>query len=595
MTPRRDTRKPGPVVQDSVGAMQSVNGTDMVTLPGRRRRPLGELLFDEGLINAEQLEQALEIQRTTGKRIGRVLLDMDAVSQEQLGSVLSGQMGIDFVRLGATPVREDLARLLPAAVARRLQVIPMGDEDGTLTVAMVDPLDVVAIDDIRRLVGMPVRTVITTFDDFQGAIDRYPVLEAAVEMLLKDLTPPADEDISLEALRRLADEAPIVRLVSQMIEGAVRSRASDIHVERQQDFVRVRYRVDGMLQTRLTLPKHTHAQVISRVKILGSLDIAERRTPQDGSFQMRVDGRLVDVRVSTVPSIFGEKAVMRLLEKGASTFTLEKLGISPRDHGRLLQIVERPQGIFLITGPTGSGKTTTLYAILNRLNRDEVNILTIEDPVEYQIGGITQVQVNPKAGITFPSTMRHFLRQDPDIILVGEVRDEETARIAMQAALTGHLVLSTLHANDAVASLPRLIDMGIEPYLVASSLEGVAAQRLVRVLCPQCRKPVPNIRSEFARLAEHMPADGAYFHAVGCGYCSYTGYRGRIAVFEVVPLDDDLRQMIVARTPHHELKKASMARGMSTMFQDGMQKAARGVTTVEEVLRVVELDQEPSK
>ena len=575
--------------------MRPPNGTDIVPLPGRRRRPLGELLLEEGLINAEQLEQALEIQRSTGKRIGRVLLDMGAVAQEQLGMMLGQQMGLEFVRLAGMTVRDDLARLLPAAVARRLQVIPIADDDGTLTVAMVDPLDIVAVDDIRRLVGMPVRAVISTLDDFQDAIDRYPVLEAAVEIILRDLIQAPDEDISLEALRRLADEAPMVRLVNQIVEGAVRGRASDIHIERQQDLVRVRYRVDGLLQTRLTLPKHTHAQVVSRIKILGSMDIAERRAPQDGSFEVRVDGRVVDVRVSTVPSIFGEKAVMRLLEKGASTFTLEKLGISPRDHGRVLQIVARPQGIFLITGPTGSGKTTTLYAILGRLNRDEVNILTIEDPVEYQIGGITQVQVNPRAGVAFASTMRHFLRQDPDILLVGEVRDEETARIAMQAALTGHLVLSTLHANDAVAALPRLMDMGIEPYLVASSLEGVAAQRLVRVLCPRCRKPVPNLRAELPRLAEHMPEEGTFFHAVGCDFCSYTGYRGRVAVFEVVPLDDDLRQIIVARAPHYELKNASMAKGMTSMFQDGMQKAARGITTVEEVLRVVELDQEPSR
>ena len=583
------------MVEDLVRTMRPLNGTDVVPLSGRRRRPLGELLLEEGLINAEQLEQALETQRSTGKRIGRVLLDMGAVAQEQLGMMLGQQMGLEFVRLAGMTVRDDLARLLPAAVARRLQVIPIADDDGTLTVAMVDPLDIVAVDDIRRLVGMPVRAVISTLDDFQDAIDRYPVLEAAVEIILRDLIQAPDEDISLEALRRLADEAPMVRLVNQIVEGAVRGRASDIHIERQQDLVRVRYRVDGLLQTRLTLPKHTHAQVVSRIKILGSMDIAERRAPQDGSFEVRVDGRVVDVRVSTVPSIFGEKAVMRLLEKGASTFTLEKLGISPRDHGRVLQIVARPQGIFLITGPTGSGKTTTLYAILGRLNRDEVNILTIEDPVEYQIGGITQVQVNPRAGVAFASTMRHFLRQDPDILLVGEVRDEETARIAMQAALTGHLVLSTLHANDAVAALPRLMDMGIEPYLVASSLEGVAAQRLVRVLCPRCRKPVPNLRAELTRLAEHMPEDGTFFHAVGCDFCSYTGYRGRVAVFEVVPLDDDLRQIIVASAPHYELKNASMAKGMTSMFQDGMQKAARGITTVEEVLRVVELDQEPSR
>src|SRR2546422_502932 len=466
--------------------------------PARRRRQLGELLLDEHLVTPDQLNRALEIHRATGERLGRVLLDMGVVDQEHIARVLSQQIGIEFLHLTGQSLGEDVLQLLPATLASQLQAVPVAKENGILTVAIVDPLAAVAIDDIR-----------------------------------------------------------------------------------------LRYRVDGVLLTRGTLPEYVQAQVVSRIKIMANMDIAERRLPQDGSFQTRVDGRAIDVRVSTIPSFYGEKAVLRLLDKSAPIYDLDKLGLSAQNYEVLRRIIQRPQGIFLLTGPTGSGKTTTLYAILNQLNNEKVNVLTVEDPVEYQIAGITQMQVNVRAGVTFASSLRHFLRQDPDIIMVGEVRDQETARIAIQAALTGHLVLSTLHTNDAPGAITRLLDMGIEPYLVASALEGVAAQRLVRVLCPKCREAdaagAEELRTRFGTAA---PA-GTYYLGRGCEFCNYTGYRGRVAIFEIAEMDDELRHLVINRVPHHTLKEQAVGAGMMTLLEDGLEKAAAGVTALAEVWRVV--------
>src|SRR5947199_1369334 len=449
---------------------------------GAGRRRLGELLLAEGVVTPDQLNRALEIHRATGERLGQVLLDMGVVDEERMAAPLGRQIGAEFVRLVGTNLREDVLTLLPQQLASRLQAIPIARARGLLTVAMVDPLDVVAIDDIRRTTGLSIKVALTTVQDFQYALGQYPTLDVAEE-LVRDLPQPqaVDEEMSLERLRRMAEDAPVIRLVNRLVEEAVRPRACDIHAERQERAVRPRHRVDGVLLTRGTLPAHAHAQVISRIKIMANMDIAERRLPQDGSFQTRDDGRAIDVRVSTIPSFYGEKAVLRLLDKSAPIYDLDKLGLSAQNYEVLRRIIQRPQGIFLLTGPTGSGKTTTLYAILNQLNNEKVNVLTVEDPVEYQIAGITQMQVNVRAGVTFASSLRHFLRQDPDIIMVGEVRDQETAQIAIQAALPGHLVLSTLHTNDAPGAITRLLDMGVEPYLVASALEGVAAQRLVQV------------------------------------------------------------------------------------------------------------------
>ena len=559
--------------------------------PARRRRQLGELLLDEHLVTPDQLNRALEIHRATGERLGRVLLDMGVVDQEHIARVLSQQIGIEFLHLTGQSLREDVLQLLPATLASQLQAVPIAKENGILIVAMVDPLDVVAIDDIRRHTGLDVKVAVITTRDFQYALNQYPVLDVAEE-LVRDLPRPQvlDEEISLERLRRMADEQPVVRLVNRLTEEAVRKRASDIHIEPQERHIRLRYRVDGVLLTRGTLPEYVQAQVVSRIKIMANMDIAERRLPQDGSFQTRVDGRAIDVRVSTIPSFYGEKAVLRLLDKSAPIYDLDKLGLSAQNYEVLRRIIQRPQGIFLLTGPTGSGKTTTLYAILNQLNNEKVNVLTVEDPVEYQIAGITQMQVNVRAGVTFASSLRHFLRQDPDIIMVGEVRDQETARIAIQAALTGHLVLSTLHTNDAPGAITRLLDMGIEPYLVASALEGVAAQRLVRVLCPKCREADAAGAEELrARFGTAAPA-GTYYLGRGCEFCNYTGYRGRVAIFEIAEMNDELRHLVINRVPHHTLKEAAVAAGMTTLLEDGLKKAAAGVTSLAEVWRVVQVE-----
>ena len=572
-----------PMSPDGAGRRPAPDGT------GRRR--LGELLLAEGVVTPDQLNRALEIHRATGERLGQVLLDMGVVDQERLARHLGRQIGAEFVRLVGTNLREDVLTLLPQQLASRLQAIPIARARGLLTVAMVDPLDVVAIDDIRRTTGLSIKVALTTVQDFQYALGQYPTLDVAEE-LVRDLPQPqaVDEEMSLERLRRMAEDAPVIRLVNRLVEEAVRTRASDIHVERQERHVRLRYRVDGVLLTRGTLPAHAHAQVISRIKIMANMDIAERRLPQDGSFQTRVDGRAIDVRVSTIPSFYGEKAVLRLLDKSAPIYDLDKLGLSAQNYEVLRRIIQRPQGIFLLTGPTGSGKTTTLYAILNQLNNEKVNVLTVEDPVEYQIAGITQMQVNVRAGVTFASSLRHFLRQDPDIIMVGEVRDQETARIAIQAALTGHLVLSTLHTNDAPGAITRLLDMGIEPYLVASALEGVAAQRLVRVLCPKCREADAAGAEELrARFGAAAPA-GTYYLGRGCEFCNYTGYRGRVAIFEIAEMNDELRHLVINRVPHHTLKEAAVAAGMTTLLEDGLKKAAAGVTSLAEVWRVVQVE-----
>src|SRR5881296_1246347 len=577
---------------DGAGRRPAADGTERrPAADGTGRRRLGELLLAEGVVTPDQLNRALEIHRATGERLGQVLLDMGVVDQERLARHLGRQIGAEFVRLVGTNLREDVLTLLPQQLASRLQAIPIARARGLLTVAMVDPLDVVAIDDIRRTTGLSIKVALTTVQDFQYALGQYPTLDVAEE-LVRDLPQPqaVDEEMSLERLRRMAEDAPVIRLVNRLVEEAVRTRASDIHVERQERHVRLRYRVDGVLLTRGTLPAHAHAQVISRIKIMANMDIAERRVPQDGSFQTRVDGRAIDVRVSTIPSFYGEKAVLRLLDKSAPIYDLDKLGLSAQNYQVLRRIIQRPQGIFLLTGPTGSGKTTTLYAILNQLNKEKVNVLTVEDPVEYQIAGITQMQVNVRAGVTFASSLRHFLRQDPDIIMVGEVRDQETARIAIQAALTGHLVLSTLHTNDAPGAITRLLDMGIEPYLVASALEGVAAQRLVRVLCPKCREADAAGAEELrARFGTAAPA-GTYYLGRGCEFCNYTGYRGRVASFEIAEMNDELRHLVINRVPHHTLKEAAVAVGMTTLLSDGLAKAAAGVTSLAEVWRVVQVE-----
>jgi type IV pilus assembly protein PilB len=556
----------------------------------RRRKMLGEILVGAGLITEEQLAQAMELQKQSHERLGRVLIGMGVGTEKDIALAIAKQLGLEFVDLDDVVPDEEALCALPEHLARRYQLIPLEVKDGKMKLGMVDPLDVLAIDDVRRQVTQAIHPVVIAHDGFLRVLSQYPALDDGVKAMIQEIKGQPSEDMELESLRKLVDEAPVVRLVNLIILQAVRQRASDIHIEAQETRVRVRYRIDGALYNVMTPPRHIHNAIISRVKIMADMDIAERRLPQDGRIQLKVENRDIDLRVSTIPTVFGEKVVLRILDKGRTVVGIEKIGLVADNRDRFESMLTKPYGIILLTGPTGSGKTTTLYTILNQLNATDTNIVTIEDPVEYQLGGINQVQVNPKAGLTFANGLRSFLRQDPDIIMVGEIRDEETARIAIHAALTGHLVLSTLHTNDAPTSVTRLVDMGIEPFLVASSLIGVIAQRLVRVLCERCKQAYTPPAEVLQRLgAPMLTADGQVpvYRPVGCDMCTKIGYKGRIGIFEIMIVDETIQTLVTQRAPIAEIKAQAIKAGMWTLAEDGLEKVILGVTSPEEVLDVV--------
>jgi len=557
----------------------------------RRRVRLGDLLVEAGLITRAQLDQALGAQQSSGERLGKVLVSLGLTTPDAIAKTIANQIGIEYVYLQGLTVPENVLTLLPEALIRRYQVIPLREDGPALVLGMVDPLDVLALDDIRRIIEREIIPAAITLEGFQHAVNQYPAMDHSLDQVIQEIraTDFGDEDPGLEKLRQITEEAPVVRLVNLMLVQAVRQGASDIHIEPQETNLRMRYRIDGTLYSVKTAPKHVQAATISRLKIMANMNIAERRAPQDGRIELRVDGREIDLRVSSVPTTFGEKVVMRILDKRSALVGIDKLGLLEWDRPRFEALVTKPYGIILITGPTGSGKTTSLYAILNRLNKPEVNIITVEDPVEYQLGGIAQVQINPKAGLTFATGLRSFLRQDPDIIMVGEIRDEETARIAINAALTGHLVLSTLHTNDAPGAVIRLVDMGIEPFLVSSSVIGVVAQRLVRVLCSRCREayaPPPEIVARYG-LAAPDAAPPTIYRAKGCEHCNNIGYKGRIGLFEIMIMDEEAKNLVSKQASSDVLKRAAMAAGMNTLPQDGVAKVLAGTTSLEELLRVV--------
>ncbi len=560
-------------------------------LTTRRRVRLGEVLVEAGLISQAQLEQALQTQQATGERLGRVLVSMGLATQDAIAKAIASQLGLEYVNVQTTSIAEDVLTILPEAQIRRHQVLPLRTEGEALVIGMVDPLDVLALDDIRRVAARDLIPAVITADGFQHAVNQYPALESSLDQVIQEIRPAdvGEEEPGLDKLREIVDEAPVVRLVNLMLVQAIRQGASDIHVEPQETRLRIRYRIDGTLYNVMNAPRHVQAATVSRIKIMANMNIAERRAPQDGRIELRIDGREIDLRVSTVPTTFGEKVVMRILDKRQALVGIDKLGLLANDFPRFESLVSKPYGIILITGPTGSGKTTSLYAILNRLNKTEVNIITIEDPVEYQLTGISQVQINPRAGLTFATGLRSFLRQDPDIIMVGEIRDEETARIAIHAALTGHLVLSTLHTNDAPGAVTRLADMGVEPFLVASSVIGVVAQRLVRILCTKCREaytPPPEVVARYGLASPDAPPPTLY-RAKGCDACNNIGYKGRIGLFEIMLLDDETRALVVKQAPSDILKRAAAAAGMQSLQQDGVAKVLSGLTSLEEMLRVV--------
>lgn len=573
------------------------------------RKDVGEILLEEGVITPEQLKEVRDVAKATKADIKKLLIDLGYAKEEQVYAAWAKQLGYPFIDFSKERIDPSAVNLVPQHFAQRYNVIPVRKiSDRKLLVAMADPTNIVAIDDLRLVTGLDIEPAVAVPDLITEAINRHyraevaPAtaavvtetagaggLPTAVQEAISTLRARGEISAEEEEALRVAEEAPIIRAVNAIIHQAIKERASDIHVEPERRSVRIRYRIDGILHEVMNLPRFLHPPLTSRIKIMADMNIAERRLPQDGRIPIRTpDGKDYDLRVSCIPTITGEKIVMRILDRQNPLIGLHKLGFFPDTFAQLEKLISYPYGIILSTGPTGSGKTTTQYSILNRLNTTEVNIITIEDPVEYQLPGIYQVQVNTKAGLLFSNALRYFLRHDPDIMMVGEIRDLETAEIAVEASLTGHLVLSTLHTNDAPTAITRLIDMGVEPFLVSASLIGVLAQRLVRTLCPHCKEPYKPPAEGLRRLGlTPEEVEGVTFYrGRGCEYCRHTGYYGRTGIFELMVVNEEIAELIVRRAPLGEIREAAKANGMKTLMEDGLRKAMAGITTIEEVLRV---------
>jgi type IV pilus assembly protein PilB len=559
-----------------------------MTTVKRKAKQLGQILIEQGLITTTQLEQALEEHRKTPKSLGRVLIDLGMIKESDLVRALSEQVGLEFVDLNEYQIDPSSTTLLPDALARRYRAIPIGERDGKLLVAMSDPANVYALDDIRTITNRDVQPVVATAADVEAAIQRFAGMDGQVEALATQASEQLETDD--EQLDAAIEEAPIVKLVQAIMTQAVGDRASDVHIEPNEVDVRVRFRVDGVLHDVMHSPKNIQGGLISRLKVMADLNIAEKRVPQDGRIGMRVGGRQLDLRVATLPTVYGEKVVIRVLDKSNALLKLEDLGFLEDAYKRFEASFRKPYGAILVTGPTGSGKSTTMYATLNILNQEDRNIITVEDPVEYRLNGVNQIQVNPKAGLTFASALRSILRADPDIVLIGEIRDKETATIAIEAALTGHLVLSSLHTNDAPSAISRLVEMEVETFLVASAIDAVVAQRLARKLCERCKE---SYKPDHAELGEAgfpewlWPEIAELWRAVGCSACSSTGFRGRAGLYEVMPMSEEIERLTVDRASADEIRRVAVQQGMVTLRDDGLEKARLGLTSIEEVARVV--------
>ncbi|HEV8310278.1 MAG TPA: type II secretion system ATPase GspE [Methylomirabilota bacterium] len=561
--------------------------------------PFGQWLVAAGVLSEPDLARAEERQRASGERLADAIVRLGYCTPEEIARALARRLGLSYVSREEFPTSPPFLRNLSPQYMRQYRFCPLAVENGTLLIACADPTDPIASDELRAALGLDVRQAVATEPAILEAIERYfgtgsTAVQKVIETIRDDEwagDESGSEDVN--SLRDMAFDAPVVRLVNLLIENAVTSNASDIHIEPFEDNLRVRYRIDGVLFDAETPPKRLRAAITSRIKIMAELNIAERRLPQDGRIRMSLQGRRLDIRVSTIPTIHGESVVMRLLDRAAILMPLDRLGFDPRTERQIQHIINLPHGMLLVTGPTGSGKTTTLYAALDKINSPGKKIITIEDPVEYQLRGVNQIHVKPKIGLTFSSGLRHIVRQDPDVIMVGEIRDVETADIAIHAALTGHLVFSTLHTNDAPGAITRLLDMGAEPYLVASVLEGILAQRLVRIICASCRVPYePEPKELRAMGIDEVPGDAALQRGKGCGECRGTGYRGRTGIYEFLPMTEDFRSMTLRKVPGHEIRQRAIAAGMTTLRQDGWAKCCLGVTTIEEVLRVTHEDSE---
>jgi len=560
---------------------------------------VGDILVDHGAITSGQLEGALDEQRTSGEMIGQILVRRGVATENEVMQALAEQHNVPRVDLTDYPVSSEAVQMIPRPQAEFHEILPLNMDEGVLTVAMNDPLNLQTLDDLRLMLNCELEPVYADKDQINEAIERfYGSREVTVSSVLQQMLDSdefggeaeaelEDEDLTADDLRRMAEEGPVVRLLDLVLIQSLQDRASDIHFEPFEDDYKVRYRLDGVMYELVHPPPHMHLAVASRIKVLANLDIAERRRPQDGRISMRLAGRDVDLRISCLPTMFGESIVMRVLDQSVVGLDLHQIGLTESEYEATERLMAKPHGIILVTGPTGSGKTTTLYAMIRRLNDVGVKIITTEDPVEYHVSGIMQININENVGLTFAACLRSILRQDPDIVLVGEIRDLETGQIAIQASLTGHLVLSTIHTNDAPSTLTRLVDMGLEPFLLTSTIEGIIAQRLVRVLCKECKRPYTPTQAELdeAEITPEEAAQGEFYESVGCAACNNIGFRGRIGIFEMLVLDSDLRELIVQRCSTTVLREAAVEKGMVVLKRAGKEKILTGITTIEEVVK----------
>ncbi|HPO69425.1 MAG TPA: GspE/PulE family protein [Anaerohalosphaeraceae bacterium] len=571
----------------------------------KERRHLGEILYKKGYVSKENLIAAIKKGKQTNKRLGEVLLEMKLATEDQIYECLAKQFGYEFVNLDNVQIPPNVAKIVPEDIIKRHKIIPIEVNNGELKVVIKDPMDLDTLDLLRFRLNMEIRCCLASPTKIENFLNKSEADEPAKDDYRSSIDQTAAElaamghTIEAEVRRAQAaedemDDGPIVRLANLIIDEAVRMRASDIHIEPMADRVRIRYRIDGVCVERDNIPKNMQAPLLARIKIMSGMDIGERRLPQDGRIKRTVDGQDIDFRVSCLPGYHGESTVLRILRPESVNIGIQAIGFEPDDYERFIRIIRRPNGIFLVTGPTGSGKTTTLYSALQELNRPDKKIITAEDPVEYNISGINQCQVKTEIGLTFEAILRSMLRQAPNIILIGEIRDGVVADIAIQAALTGHLVFSTLHTNDAPSAITRLIDMGVKPFLVASSIQAIMAQRLVRVICKECKVVDTTPDPHYLRLLRITPEDihkHPIYKGAGCARCQGTGYKGRIAIFEMLEMNNQLRELAFSRAPASELRKAALASGMRSLLEDGKIKVFKGITTPDEVSRVAQAEE----
>ncbi|NLN77513.1 MAG: Flp pilus assembly complex ATPase component TadA [Armatimonadetes bacterium] len=559
------------------------------------RTRLGDMLVIAGILSNEQLEWALDSQRHNYQRLGDILLGAKFVSEDDITEARALQLDMPYVELNNPQIRQDVIKLVPEHIARTYNLIPISASQSKITIAMDNPMDVEAIDTVGRCSKRRVTPVLAGASRIQSALDHVygtggEDIIASIEEAIGDVEVQSEADLSddLAEERRQSTQAPVVKTVNLVLQEAVKQRASDIHFEPRANNLEIRYRLDGALQHIRNLPKQLQPAILSRIKIMADMDIAEKRLPQDGRIKVKIANKRIELRISSLPTQYGERIVIRIFDRAAQQLTIESLGMADQQQEVFDRLIRKPHGIILVTGPTGSGKTTTLYSALNEIRSTETNIMTCEDPIEYELEGISQSQINVRAGLTFASQLRAILRQDPDIILVGEIRDKETAEVAFQAAMTGHLVFSTLHCNDAPSAITRLIDMGVEPYLIGSSVIGVLAQRLVRTLCPRCKVPYTPTPDELAVISQvAQDADAQFYAPSSCGACNDRGYSGRMAVFELMAVDEDIRRLTLSSPTSDQVRELALTKGMKTMNDHAAEKIRAGLTCVDEVRRKV--------